>query len=220
MTKKIDDISLSVIRSFLKDGECYIIKDKLSTFIICSIYKKEGAWRFLFNGEFDVHTLGENDEDLEWKLKLGGVGNNGSFTVHIFSDLKDVCFELRQEILKSSLRSLLTPKFILDGKEYKSNLPEILKEVKGDLGKVVDFGTYIGGIGILAGVSSSSEDYYYVYITADEKVNGHSCVGGYKVLNEIPDDIVSLYEDTGRQVEILSNVFGDPLSFEVLLLSI
>lgn len=74
-----------------------------------------------------------------------------------------------------------------------SNYNLIVKEFEKDGGNIVkfDFDSY----GLLVAVSSTDEDYYWVYLNLDKenkpKINFSSCVGGYEVIkeNELTDEL-------------------------------
>lgn len=190
--------------------------------ILWCVYHKNDDWIFRFD---DFSTYSFNTR----KGLRGLVGNlekcldtysmNGSYICVELDNMENMCYELRQDILKRCVDSLMNPKFMIGDKEYESNLPKIIKEVNDDLGKVIDFG-YDNGVGILTGVSVTTEDYYYVYIAPDNKIYFNSCVGGYKVIDKTPESLKDLIDDRKKLSEIMFGHFGNSLCTEVCIVSI
>lgn len=70
--------------------------------------------------------------------------------------------------------------------DKKSNYHLIVEEVERDGGKYISFGNSSDDKGFLIGASTTIEDFYWVYMDSDRKIHFSSCVGGYKVMDEIP----------------------------------
>ena len=77
-------------------------------------------------------------------------------------------------------------KYHYDHPEEKSNFFVIKKELEKDGGKIVTFDDYKSEdeMGLLIGVTSTDEDYYYIYVNGDYKLQCMTCVGGYKVVED------------------------------------
>lgn len=84
-------------------------------------------------------------------------------------------------------------KYQYDHPDEKSNFFTIKKQLEKDGGKIVTFGDYksYNKIGLLIGVTSTDEDYYYIYVDGDYNIQSATCVGGYKVVedNDIPQNL-------------------------------
>ncbi len=90
----------------------------------------------------------------------------------------------------------------------------IKKELEKDGGKIVTFShtSNVEDCGLLIGVTSTDEDYYYQYLDKDFKIQNMTCVGGYKVLknNEIPHELVHLtrFMSKKKTKEVLDNIMS------------
>lgn len=77
--------------------------------------------------------------------------------------------------------------------EEKCNFFTIKDKVAKDGGKIVTFSDYKkeDECGLLIGVVSTDEDYYYKYVDGNLKIQNMTCVGGYKVMNmdDIPQSL-------------------------------
>ena len=70
--------------------------------------------------------------------------------------------------------------------DKKNNYHLIIEEVERDGGKYISFGNKSEDMGFLIGASATIEDYYWVYMNRYRKICFSSCVGGYKIIDEIP----------------------------------
>lgn len=149
-----------------------------------------GERRWIVLDDFTIFPANE-PEHIEIFLQL-----YQDITYLEFNIKEDMCFYIRQEILKSSLL----------------NPPSFLSDVKKDLGKVVEIA---GEKYILVGLSATLEDYYYICLTKGGKIMEHTCCGVYKVCQG-----ERIYIPPSRQLQILSRRFSDPLCTEICLLMI
>lgn len=219
--KNINIISISNIENLLSTlPKTHTLILKNNGFFVCGIYYKENDWRFMFN-DYAIFSLNsENQRGIvgDWDRQLKAYSNDGMFDYLIFDNMENMCYEIRNNILSSCINSLMNPKFMIGDKEYESNLPKIIPEVEKDLGKVVDFGHDTKGI--LVGLSSTLEDYYYVFITSDDELHFSSCVGGFTTQGGIPQKFKHLVKEPSKMSEIMFKHFGDPLCTEICLISI
>lgn len=91
-------------------------------------------------------------------------------------------------------RNIITDfKYHYDHPDEESNFFRIQNRLKQDGGKIVTFMDYKKNneIGLLIGVTSTDEDYYYQYVDANYKIQNMTCVGGYKVVDDkdIPNNL-------------------------------
>lgn len=214
----------SLLYNFQTQQEAGIIR--VGGYFICGVYYKKDKWNFMFN-DYTIYSPSDPDSldnltrHLSYYSKEGA--KSGEKTeLTIFSGIDQMCFEIRAEVMNGCVNALTKTKFMYGDREIESNLPKIILEIKKDLGKVVDFGHGDKNKGILIGLESTMEDYYYIYLTADKKLHFDSCVGGYKVLEEsdVPDELQEILNSPAEQRSILYKHFSDPTCTSICLLSI
>ena len=90
-------------------------------------------------------------------------------------------------------------KYHYDHPDEKSNFFLIQNKLKKDGGKIVAFDDFKSKdeIGLLIGVTSTDEDYYYQYVDVNYKIHNMTCVGGYKVVDDkyIPKNLRKFQKD-------------------------
>lgn len=100
--------------------------------------------------------------------------------------------ERYKEYLKESIESALQDK--------SNNIHYIIKSCKNDGGKIVKF-RGLDEYGLLVGATSTLEDYYWIYIDKDKKLQFDTCVSGYDIVNDIPEDCKFLTDiNNGREL--------------------
>lgn len=77
-------------------------------------------------------------------------------------------------------------KYHYDHPDEKNNFFLIQNKLKKDGGKIVTFDDFKSKdeMGLLIGVTSTDEDYYYQYVDVNYKIHNMTCVGGYKVVDD------------------------------------
>lgn len=97
-------------------------------------------------------------------------------------------------------------RYKLDRSFFKSNYHLIMEEIKRDSGKYVSFGGWQSGF--LVGAAMDDEDFYWVFLNSERKVNFSSCVGRYEVLEgpNSPDFSVLDYIIKNNPEEIKNQV--------------
>ena len=86
--------------------------------------------------------------------------------------------ERYDEYLKVSIRESL--------KDKNNSIHHIMESCRKDGGKIVDIG--LGECGLLVGATATLEDYYWVIIDKDKKIQFETCVGKYKIVDDVPKD--------------------------------
>jgi hypothetical protein len=97
-------------------------------------------------------------------------------------------------------RNIITDfKYHYDHPDEKSNFFLIKEKLEKDGGKIVTFDNVKSkdNIGLLIGVASTDEDYYYQYVDSNFKIQNMTCVGGYKVVEnkDIPKNLRKFRKD-------------------------
>ena len=97
-------------------------------------------------------------------------------------------------------RNIITDfKYHYDHPDEKSNFFLIKEKLEKDGGKIVTFDDFksTNNIGLLIGVASTDEDYYYQYVDSNFKIQNMTCVGGYKVVEnkDIPKNLRKFRKD-------------------------
>lgn len=97
-------------------------------------------------------------------------------------------------------RNIITDfKYHYDHPDEKSNFFLIKEKLEKDGGKIVTFDDFksTDNIGLLIGVASTDEDYYYQYVDSNFKIQNMTCVGGYKVVEnkDIPKNLRKFRKD-------------------------
>ena len=102
----------------------------------------------------------------------------------LFKDIDYPCIkcpimkERYNEYLKDSIQESL--------KDKNNSIHHIMESCRTDGGKIVDIGC--GEYGLLVGATATLEDYYWVIIDKEKKIQFETCVGKYKIVNDVPED--------------------------------
>lgn len=90
-------------------------------------------------------------------------------------------------------------KYHYEHPDEKSNFFLIKEKLEKDGGKIVTFDNFKSKneIGLLIGVASTDEDYYYQYVDSNFKIQNMTCVSGYKVVEnkDIPKNLRKFRKD-------------------------
>lgn len=177
ITKKIntkEDLYEVIDALELSQENTIVVKDTDKNYIGGIYYsKKYNEWRYYHNC-FAVYPI--DDYDMLHILSLCK-----ELTFIKLPNSNHLSYEIRQHIMISNYDNMTNDEHCL---------PHIIKEVKSDLYKPIMF--MCDNYGILIGCSATLEDYYYIYLTPDMKLQCASCVGSYTVLTNIPDNLKEL----------------------------
>lgn len=153
-----------------------LVRNKNRDFI-CGIYwdTDESKWRFWFHG-FMSYLY--DDEHL---LRLFEM-NNEELTATLLQNKAQLMSEIKRYSYTCCIDSCLS---------RTGNLPDLITDTKSDLGKPVYFNDNTNDCGVLVGLSSTLEDYYYIVMFSDKSICRYSCVCGYKVMTQenIPQEL-------------------------------
>lgn len=90
-------------------------------------------------------------------------------------------------------------KYHYEHPDEECNFFSIKEKLEKDGGKIVTFDDFKSKdeIGLLIGVTSTDEDYYYQYVDSNFKIQNMTCVGGYKVVEDkdIPKNLRKFQKD-------------------------
>ena len=169
------------------------------------------GWVF---GMDELHYQQVTDENLQNSFKPF---EGSDFTCTIFNSKEQLAHEVRNYILMNCVDTLM---------KSGGTFPEIISEVKENLGTVVEIRH--GLCGILTGLCVTLEDYYYVVVDSHENLHMISCVGCLKYMDnrdddDIPDEVLKLRNDISKLKWTMYSktcTTLNPKSFEVHLISI
>lgn len=115
-------------------------------------------------------------------------------------------------------RNIITDfKYHYDHPDEESNFFSFKNKLVKDGGKIVTFNDFKTNneIGLLIGVTSTDEDYYYQYVDANYKIQNMTCVGGYKVVDDkdIPNNLKKFQKSniTKKDVKRITNAIWKKL---------
>lgn len=136
---------------------------KQKDMFVCSVvYTNSDGWVFIFG----PHQKWVNREKILNYIKLYGE----HFDVYLFKSHDEMIYEMRNYNLNSVIHELLD----------NEGINVILNKCKNDLGKACWF--LNDHSGILLGVTSRLDGYFYYYLTPDLKLEFQSCIGKYELI--------------------------------------
>ncbi|MBO5003788.1 MAG: hypothetical protein J6D03_00675 [Clostridia bacterium] len=121
--------------------------------------------------------------------------------------------ELRNERYREYLKES-----IIRSKRCKDdNIHNIIRACKKDGGKIVSFENV--EFGMLVGATSTLEDYYWIFINENGLLRFTSCVGGYVLLDEIPEECKWLTDPKNEKklLEITMKTINDKPNYDMLI---
>ena len=182
---------------FITDGK--ILIGVHENYMILAFYRSfKDNKIYLYHNIFSSHWVDEEGTsfmDEEWNIPL--------------EDIKTdiVNYDM---FLSWGRRNIISDfQYHYDHPDEKSNFFHIQNRLKQDGGKIVTFSDYKKNeeCGLLIGVTSTDEDYYYQYVDSNYKIQNMTCVGGYKVFddNDIPNNLKKFKKVSKKDCELIKN---------------